>query len=138
MNSFRNGFVKIPFPDLEDLFNKSLHWILGGICINILNWSDIQLPLCNTHYYINGSYNMTYYNTSIYMQKASEYTRDIILMIPNIQPEPPIYTILKEIIRNLLEITTGTKRLLSEHFPRLNIEPYMTYLVERKASRIDD
>ena len=38
------------FTDMKDILDKSLHWIIGGIIINILSWKDIQIPIWNKYY----------------------------------------------------------------------------------------
>lgn len=125
---------KILFNNFIELFDKSFHWILGGICINILVWSDIQLKICYKHY----NYERQYYELPMYIKLATDYTKDILSNIPNMSHESPLYKILKPIIHNLLEIKTSNKILLSTHFPLLNIEPYITYFSKRKELHIDD
>lgn len=63
-----NNLIKI-FPDnnndIKDYLDKSMHWAIGGIIINILSWKDIQYPIWRKHYnpykYIIGS-DITYIN----------------------------------------------------------------------------
>jgi len=135
INKFRiQDGSKIEYNELIELFDKSLHWILGGICINILNWSNIQLYLCYKYY----KYDRQYYELPLYIKIASEYTKDILKYIHTTNSESQLYTILKTILNNLLQINTSDKILLSTHFQLLNIEPYTTYFSKRKELHIDD
>ena len=128
-----DGFIKdgnkYPFDKLKDLFDKSIYWILGGICINILEWSNIQDVL-----YRKYLYNSTYNNETFYL-----YVEELRIHIPISSDDGliyPIYDDLKQIINNLLEIH-AEKNSLSDYFTLLNKEPYQSYLIGRKESQID-
>ena len=129
----KDGFIKddakYSFDDLKSLFDKSIYWILGGICINILEWSNIQDVL-----FKNYLYNSTYNDETFYL-----YVEELRTHIPISSDDGLIYSIyedLKQIINNLLEIHVE-KNSLSEYFTLLNKEPYQSYLIGRKESQID-
>ena len=142
----RNRYVEMGTKKSYDyiigLFNKSLHWILGGICINILNSSNIQLRIWRE----NLDFDLDLYNTSSRnIVRIRNYARALLSEIPNFNgvglnpTELQLYNNLCAYIRNLLEIDVSTKKLLSVDFGRLlNIEPYLSYYATRQVSEIDN
>ena len=128
---------------LEELLDKSSHWVLGGICINILNWKDIQLSEWSKSY-------GTLYKTNIsFLQvldldnnenydNAIHYIDSLKAFIPEYESIPE-YDILKSVIINLLEPGTDMKKLLSVHYAKFKDSKYYNkYLSERLISEIDN
>ena len=140
-NRYRITGKTITYTKVIELFNKSLHWIIGGICVNILNSNNIQLDIWKL--YLGDNLRMSY-DIAWNYEKLKRYTNDICMRIPNItttdlitQDEKDLYSNLDICIRNLLQIHPEDKELLSVHFERLNIEPYVLYRTNRQASGID-
>jgi hypothetical protein len=70
-----NNLVKI-FPNNNDVkifLDKSMHWAIGGIIINILSWKDVQYPIWKKNYNPN-KYEIGYDITFIeFLNKYSVY-----------------------------------------------------------------
>jgi hypothetical protein len=62
--------------EMKELLDKSLHWIIGGIIINILSWKDVQYPIWDKHYY-QPKNNIDYNNYSS-QTIALSYTKEIL------------------------------------------------------------
>jgi len=159
-NKFIHNGKKILFNKLKFLFEKSLYWILGAICINILSWSDIQNDLFQIH--ILGKYN--YDNFSTYITKLKEHIFDctddgeycdIYVSSEDMYDDPDTDTdtdnklYLYDVINKLLVLKQDEQELLleldqdeqneslSKYYSNLYREPYILYLAQRKESNID-
>lgn len=55
--------LNLTVKNMKDLLDNSLHWIIGGMIINILSWKDVQYPIWIKHYNPNRNdigYHITY------------------------------------------------------------------------------
>ncbi len=78
-----------PYNDIIDLFNKSLHWIIGGICINILTGINYQYDEWNTEFGIYPDQDprtLSLYDTTTNTDLLNRYLTNLIDHIP---PPPP-------------------------------------------------
>ncbi len=163
-SSYIQNGVLYPFLNLIHLFNTSLHWIIGGICIDILKWGESQSFIFDEYIGYNEPdsryilYNK--YDTAKSDQRAGlrNYISKMLECIPSHdklfidnsslveeksqsdatdQAYKNLYTKLVACIENLLHIDHTEKELLSVHFDRLNISPYTDYYRQRQLTRID-
>ena len=152
VDKFNRLMKKVDFSEIENLFYKSLHWSLGGLFIAILNWSGINESKWLEYYNeydknceennricircFNMSNPENFKIAKLYIESIFKYIPYEIKYNPTKNSD---YMLLKEIINNLLQISTDSKILLSKHYENIKDKfNFQEYLKARKESGIDN
>jgi serine/threonine protein kinase len=130
-NFYLNRELKVPFGLLQELFEKSLYSILGGLCIEILLFTPILETVFAKYMFHESPYIV--HKLNAYLTELREILLGVKLETNNL-----LYNKLKIVILNLLSMWTYNKRNIQNLYDDLNTEPYITYFEARKSFKIDD
>ena len=149
-NAYSNDYFllntkKMSLVFLNYILRHMSHWIIGGICMNILCWNNIQFRIFNSIYSskLNPAIKPEHKNQEILKLFGNdtlnnEYLARLLQEFPvEFVETNPTYALLRGIIIGLLEL--GAKYDLSVHYDKFKDLPeYQAYLEQRRISKIDD
>lgn len=127
------------------LLKNMSHWIIGGICICILMWKNVQWDIFRMVYNIKGipkdidenEYILNLFGNEEFNEKYSSLMIDLMNSDELLNERMRINRLLYDIIIYLLQV--GDKETLFVHYAKFKDLPeYQAYLEQRRLSGIDD